>query len=159
MLTLIAGRGWMFWRKPADAKRATRNRGQNGDRAKKAASWQRELLAALRTVSPGGEKPAAPDKEVPTGGEQTADTLGKGHAPRDAWFVKQYEANGTDTYHKPAKIHAKWNSMTAQERAEICSDSRNKITKAAVAKAINRALLKRDGPKSAESKQKPQKEA
>ena len=68
-----------------------------------------------------------------------------GVAPRNAWSLQQYEASGTDTYHKPVKIHAKWGAMEATERAEICPDSPNKITKAAIVKGIKRARDLRDG--------------
>ncbi len=77
---------------------------------------------------------------------------GKGVAPRNAWFLAQYEAHGTDTYHKPAKIHAKWEAMKATERAEICPDSPNKIAKDTVWSSIKRELAKRDGPKPAKPK-------
>jgi hypothetical protein len=82
---------------------------------------------------------------------------GKGVAPRNDWFLAQYETKGTDTYHKPAKIHTKWAAMKATERAEICPDNPNKVTKDAVAKAINRALVKRNDLKSAKAGRKPKK--
>jgi len=85
------------------------------------------------------------------------DKIGCGAAPRDAWFLQRYEADGTDTYHKPAKIHAKWKAMKTTERAEICPASPNTITKGAVEKAIKRALVKRDGPKAAKPRKIPRK--
>jgi hypothetical protein len=63
----------------------------------------------------------------------------KGVAPRNAWFLSQYEGRGTDTYHKPAKIHAKWQAMKTTERAAICPDSPNQIAKATIAKIIKLA--------------------
>jgi hypothetical protein len=68
-----------------------------------------------------------------------SDDLPAGIAPRDAWIVEQYKAHGTDTYHKPAKIYAKWGGMTATERAAICPDSPNKIAKGTIEKIIKKA--------------------
>jgi hypothetical protein len=85
----------------------------------------------------------------------SADSDAKGVTPRRLWFLRQDEARGTDTYHKPAKIHAKWDGMTATERAAICPDSPNKIDKDTVASDILRARIARDGNKPAKSKRKP----
>lgn len=76
--------------------------------------------------------------------QDTNGLIGKGVAPRDEWFVRQYEASGTDTYHKPAKVHHKWDTMRLAERAEICPDAPNKVTKSAVEQAIKRFINKRD---------------
>ena len=79
----------------------------------------------------------------------------KGVVPRNDWFLGQYEASKTDTFHKPAKIHAKWESMTATERAEICPDSPNKVTRFAVVQGIKRARMLRNGkPAKSKAKQK-----
>ncbi len=68
--------------------------------------------------------------------------VGKGVSPRDAWFLAQYEARGTDTCHKPAKIHAMWDAMKTTERAAICPDATNKIAKSTIDKIIKRAKRK-----------------
>ena len=78
-------------------------------------------------------------------------TNGMGVAPRNQWIMTQYEACGTDTYHKPAKIHAKWEAMKATERAVICSDSPNKISRATVEQVIKLARKKCNDQKPAES--------
>ncbi len=65
--------------------------------------------------------------------------VGKGVAPRNTWIVQQYEAAGTETYHKPAKIHAAWCAMTTTARAAVCPDSPNKISKSTVAAVIKLA--------------------
>jgi hypothetical protein len=74
--------------------------------------------------------------------DETGSAL-EGVASRDRWFVEQYEAIGTDTYHKPAKIWQKWCSMKSSERAGICPAAPNTVTKSAVEKAIKRALASR----------------
>ncbi len=81
---------------------------------------------------------------------------GKGVAPRNDWLLRQYEDKGTDTYHKPAKVFAKWDIMTNEDRAGICPDSPNKVSKATVAKSIKRAQAARDG-KPAKRKRAPRK--
>lgn len=102
------------------------------------------------------QKAALPDNkttsEIPAG-------KGEGVAPRNRMFLEWYEALGTDTYHKPAKIHAKWQGMTQEQRAAICPDSPNKITKAAVEKGIQRARQERDRNKPAKPKRKSRKKA
>ena len=67
----------------------------------------------------------------------------EGVTPRNDWFLKQYEASGTDTFHKPAMIYEKWTAMTQAERSAICPASPNKITKATVEQGIKRARKKR----------------
>jgi hypothetical protein len=84
---------------------------------------------------------AAMAPEAPT----PATPATKGTASRDRWFLEQYEARGTDTYHKPAKIHGKWDEMKAADRAKLSPESPNKVTKSAVVQAIKRARMKRDG--------------
>jgi hypothetical protein len=69
---------------------------------------------------------------------------GKGVAPRDAWFLQQWEARGTDTYHKPAKVHAKWNAMKLPEREAICPDRPERVSRDVVSKGITRARRERD---------------
>ena len=81
--------------------------------------------------------------------------IGQGAAPRNIWFLEQYEAAGTDTYHKPAKIFDKWDRMTSEGRACICPDCPGKIAKSSVASAIKRARKQRDGkPKEPSSRRK-----
>jgi hypothetical protein len=95
----------------------------------------------------GGELPKV--EELPTATPPAQQTTAvselKGVARRDAWFLQQYDARGTDTYHKPAKIHAKWEGMTATARAEICPTSPNKIAKGTVESAIKRGRKERNG--------------
>ena len=83
--------------------------------------------------------------DVPDGDEPHADVAGAGKsvAPRNAKFLEWYEARGTDTFHKPAVIHRKWNGMKQEQRAAICPESPNKITKATVVKGIKRARDRR----------------
>jgi hypothetical protein len=101
--------------------------------------------AGARATAVGEARRAAdsPTSE-PAAGQPIATTAGAGVAPRNAWFMQQYEARGTDTYRKPAKIHAKWDAMGASERAAICPDAPNKVTVHAVVRAIRRAIKKRD---------------
>jgi hypothetical protein len=99
--------------------------------------------------SPGGE-PQASGKPATI----PAEAIGQGVAPRDAKFLEWYEAVGTETYHKPVKCWRKWEAMSMEQRAAICPDAPGKIAKATVAKAILRALWKRDGKKGAKPKRK-----
>ena len=108
------------------------------------------------------ETSAADGHPTPPKSDETAvaDAVkGRGVAPRNAWFLAQYEARGSETYHKPAKIHAKWEGMTATARADICPDSPNKIAQDTVWSSIKRELAKRDGPKPAKPKRTPAKKA
>ena len=82
----------------------------------------------------------------PQPGECDAELVGRGVAPRDDWFLKQYEASGTDTYHKPKRIQEKWWDMTEAERAAICPDSPGKVTLDTV-KTGNKRAQKRRGSK------------
>ena len=52
----------------------------------------KQIIGACDSAAPG--EPQATEATAPTA---------TGIAPRDAWFVTQWEARGTDTYHKPAK--------------------------------------------------------
>ena len=70
---------------------------------------------------------------------------GKGVAPRNAWFLTQYEARRADTYHKPKKIHDKWWAMTDDERAAICPDASQRVTHAVVVQGIKLARKQRHG--------------
>jgi hypothetical protein len=120
---------------------------------KRAAAVSNRLRYSLKIAAANGNNDAQPAENGAApqqpGGDATNDVLsakaiGKGIAPRDAKFLEWYEAIGTDTYHKPAKIHAKWESMTATERAVICPDSPNKIAKGTVDSNIKRARMERD---------------
>jgi hypothetical protein len=94
------------------------------------------LLARMRGgTAASGEPQAIPAAEFD-------EVTGKGVAPRNRWILEQYKARGTETYHKPAKIHAKWVGMTATERAAICPDCPNRIAKSTVA-----TICKRDRKK------------
>ena len=68
-----------------------------------------------------------------------------GVAPRNAKFLEWYEACGTDTYHKPAKIQSKWWALTDKQRAAICPDSPAKVTRQVVVTGIKRARTLRGG--------------
>ncbi len=80
--------------------------------------------------------------DKPHGGAAT----GQGVAPRNQWFLDQYEARGTETYHKPIKIKDKWWAMSESERAAICTDSPGKVSHATVKKGIQLARLSRQEP-------------
>ena len=82
---------------------------------------------------------------------------GSGFAPRDAWFLRQYEELGSDTYHKPVVIFHQWVRMTQEERATICPTAPNKIAYEAVVQAIKRARKKRDPQKITKPKRRPHK--
>jgi hypothetical protein len=102
-------------------------------------TWIAGVEADLASSAPSNDQAQQPKVDEPT--------AGKGVAPRRRWFLQQYEARGTDTYHKPAKIHASWDRMTATERAAICPDSPNKIAKSTVESDIDRAREQRDEKK------------
>ena len=101
-----------------------------------------------QALAPPEQRPVhAPKPTAPT-------TSAKGVAPRNAWFLQQYEAHGSDTFHKPAKIQDKWWTMTDEQRADICPASPGKVTKAAVVIGIKRARKLRDPrPKPAAKRQ------
>jgi hypothetical protein len=81
---------------------------------------------------------------APAAAASSADKIiGKGVAPRNAKFLEWYEATGTDTYHKYTKIYAKWDNMTATDRAAICPDSPNKIAQGTVKSCVTRARMAR----------------
>jgi hypothetical protein len=62
----------------------------------------------------------------------------EGVKPRDRWFAGQYNAEGTDTYHKPARIRDTWNALPMERRKAICSKAPGRVTHAAVVQAIKR---------------------
>jgi hypothetical protein len=99
-----------------------------------------ELKATLNTAN----EQTAETKENLSGDVPSA-TKGKGVAPRNAWFLTQWEARGTDTYHKPAKIQDDWWHMTDKQRAEICPDNPARVSRVVVARGISRARELRDG--------------
>jgi hypothetical protein len=101
-------------------------------------NYMRGKLSKQQAETP----PAVPAIEPQPASRETAC---KGVAPRDAWFLRQYKAIGTDTYHKPKVIQEKWWYMTENQRAEICPNATAKISHAAVAKAIKRAQTRGDG--------------
>ncbi|MEN6407014.1 MAG: hypothetical protein ABFC77_11145 [Thermoguttaceae bacterium] len=86
-----------------------------------------------------------------------AEAIDRGVAPRNEWIMQQYDAHGTDTYHKPAKIYTKWKAMTATERASICPDSPNKISKATVDQVVKLARKERNCQDLAKPKRTPRK--
>jgi len=73
---------------------------------------------------------------------------GKGAAPRDDWFLKQYDAVDTDTHHSPATIRTEWNGMRSEDRRAICEGSPSKVSVSAVEKAISRAKKRKNGKMS-----------
>lgn len=82
-------------------------------------------------------------KEAGTGDDEPPDAnenlIGCGAEPRDEWFLAQYEAEDTATYHRPAIILKKWSAMPMAERKAICPDAPGSaITTGAVRKAIQR---------------------
>jgi hypothetical protein len=80
------------------------------------------------------------DAAARRGAEKPADSeQKKGVAVRRDKFLEWYNAEGTDTYHKPAKICNTWNGLTQKERAAICPESPNKVAKSTVATDIKRA--------------------
>jgi hypothetical protein len=112
-------------------------------------SVRQEILNAPYTTTP------AEELKSPPGGSYAEPEQSRGVAPRDRKFVEWYNAPGTDTYHKPAKIHAKWEGMTATQRAAICPESPNKITKFAVTMAIKRAVGKKPAKPKRAARKKP----
>jgi hypothetical protein len=64
----------------------------------------------------------------------------KGAGPRDAWFLKMYEAEGTKTHHSPKTIYETWNAMGSDKRREICPGWPAEVAKLeTVEQAIKRA--------------------
>lgn len=66
-----------------------------------------------------------------------------GVAPRDAWSLKQWEAIGTETFHSPTRIQAKWNSMKLAERESICPGAPKTASFYAISRGISRAKIAR----------------
>ena len=112
-------------------------------------AWVEDKMAQLLSSAHAGTPPA---RNVIEG--FAAGVTGKGVAPRDEWFLEQYEAIGADTYHTPAEIHAKWEAMKATERAAICPENPNKVSKSAVEQAIKRLQKKRKEKKPTKSSPK-----
>ena len=78
----------------------------------------RQALAAIADVI---EREAGTIEETPPPSEgDDGDSVEHGVAPRNLWFLQQHGARGTDTYHSPKRIHAKWDGMKERERAAIC---------------------------------------
>lgn len=107
--------------------------------AKNLQDWAEAEKAKLKCLPPVCD--------VLDGDEPHADVTGavNGAAPRNTKFLEWYEAEGTETYHKPAMIYQKWKNMTVEKRAEICPGYTNYIAKATVEQSIKRARIKRDG--------------
>lgn len=119
---------------------------------------EEEALQKLLAMTPAeprapGDAPAA----APSGPQAVSEpkaaepdpavTAGRGVAPRNEWFLTQYETRG-DTYHKPSKICAKWNALKLPEREAICPDGPKTVLRDAVDKGIKRAREARDGKPS-----------
>jgi hypothetical protein len=119
----------------------------------------RDALASVDRVvgwrDRNGAKTASPATAETPAAAIPQDLIGKGKAPRDAKFLEWYDAAGTDTYHKPAKIHLKWDRMTTTQRATICPDRPNKIAQSTIASFIRDALKERAGKTPAKSRQRP----
>ncbi len=71
--------------------------------------------------------------------QATEAAAGRGVAPRNEWFLQQWEARGTDTYHRPKKVYDKWQEMKHEERAAICPEASGKVSHDAVVQGIKRA--------------------
>ena len=92
------------------------------------------------------EREAGTIEETPPPSEgDDGDSVEHGVAPRNLWFLQQHGARGTDTYHSPKRIHAKWDGMKERERAAICPDAPGKVSVAAVRQGIKRARMAGDG--------------
>ncbi len=89
-------------------------------------------------------EPAAPEPPAST-------AAGKGVAPRNEWFLKQYETPG-DTFHRPSKVCAKWRALKLSEREAICPDSPGPVLQDAVVTAIKRARQARGDKPAARRK-------
>ena len=97
-----------------------------------------ESTASIPVVPPAADRPEATS-------EATAAAAGKGVAPRNLWFLQQWEAQRTDTYHRPKKVYDKWQEMKAEERAAICPGAPGKVSHDAVVQGIKRAREAHDG--------------
>ena len=84
----------------------------------------------------------------PASAVDRSNAVGKGVAPRDDWFLKQYDAVDTDTYHSPATIRSEWNGMRIEDRRAICEGSPSNVSVSAVEKAISRAKKRKNGKMS-----------
>jgi hypothetical protein len=106
-----------------------------------------DKMQAATTPPAADEGPQAP----------AADTLsaGRGVAPRNEWFLQQYETPG-DTFHKPSKVCAKWNAMKLPEREAICPDRPETVLRDAVVTGFKRARKSRgDEPAARRKPSKP----
>lgn len=80
-------------------------------------------------------------------GDAKPQAAGKGVAPRNTWFLQQWEARG-DTWHKPSKVLARWNAMKLSDREAICPDWPKTVSRDVVSRGITRARHARDGKPS-----------
>ena len=104
--------------------------------------WHKLTGEEVEWINPHGRnviRQTPPRAPADTGVEDDNKSNSKGVALRDQWFFNQYKSEGTDTYHKPAIIEAKWNGMEQKDRANICPGSPNKVSRATVTKAIQKA--------------------
>jgi hypothetical protein len=92
--------------------------------------------------------PLPDEPELAPNPEPAAVAESKGVALRDRWFLSQYEAYGTDTYHRPAAVHKLWNGMTKEQQVTICPTAPGKVAYDTVVMAIKRARIQRDGKPS-----------
>jgi hypothetical protein len=112
-----------------------------------------EVESAATVAIP--RRPAADDNEkrlpgdggTGDGTEETDALPRKGVAPRNEWFLEQYEAVGMNTHHSPKHIHDKWWNMPDAERKSICPKAPQKVALAVVRQGIVRARVARDGKK------------
>lgn len=65
---------------------------------------------------------------------------------RAVWFLKQYEAEGTDTYHSPSTIARRWRDLSIEQRKAISPLEYRVLKTEGVRKAIMRERERRDSP-------------
>ena len=120
--------------------------------------WCKQALAPVTPpppAAPGEPREPEIEKSAATGAPQAVPTAaGKGVAPRNGWFLEQWESHESLTYHKPAKIHATWNAMKLSAREAICPDNPKTVSRAVVSRGITRARHTRDGKPSKSSKKR-----
>ena len=104
-----------------------------------------DTLDEVQTTAPEAP-PTAPPLAPEPGGQSIESTEDLqpacGVAPRNQWFLAQYNAKGTDTYHRPKAIQQKWWDMSDGGRTEICPDAPGRVSHDTVVQAIKRTQAK-----------------
>jgi hypothetical protein len=67
---------------------------------------------------------------------------------RDHAFLKWYEADDDSTHHSHAGIRDKWNALSKQERAQICSTCVSQVRRPSVIAAVRKAKAEQQAKKS-----------